>query len=77
MLRQEVVEAVREGRFQIYAIETIDQGIEILTGIPAGERDASGKFPDGTVNHRVEARLIELAEQRMAIAQRMKRDGDL
>jgi predicted ATP-dependent protease len=66
MLRRDVVDAVQKGQFQIFAIDTIDQGMEILTGVPAGERDASGKFPEGTVNHKVEARLIELAEKRMA-----------
>jgi len=66
MLRRDVVEAVEQGNFAIYAVETIDQGIEILTGVAAGERDASGKFPEGTVNHKVEARLMELAEKRLA-----------
>jgi predicted ATP-dependent protease len=77
MLRHDVVQAVQDGTFQIYAVETIDQGIEILTGTPAGERDASGKFPERSVNHRVETRLIELAERRMAIGQRNKQDGEL
>jgi lon-related putative ATP-dependent protease len=77
MLRQDVVEAVRKGQFRIYAVETIDQGIEILTGVPAGERDDTAKFPPGSVNARVEARLIEMAETRTAIAQRTKQDGEL
>lgn len=77
MLRQEVVEAVHNGRFRIYAVETIDQGIEILTGVPAGERDPSGKFPEGSVNARVEARLVDLAERRAAMAQRLQQDGEL
>ncbi len=64
MLRKDVVEAVAAGKFKIFAVETIDQGIEILTGIPAGERDKEGNFPEGTVNQRVEARLIMLAEKR-------------
>ena len=45
---------------------TIDEGIEILTGVPAGQRDASGTFPEGSVNSRVEARLVELAAKRLA-----------
>ncbi len=69
MLRQDVVDAVRANKFSIYAVETIDQGIEILTGVPAGERDASGKFPEGSVNQKVEARLIEFASKRLAAAQ--------
>ncbi len=72
MLKKEVVDAVREGTFRIYAVETVDDGIEILTGVPAGTRDASGKFPEGTVNQKVEARLIELAERRLAIAQQTR-----
>jgi lon-related putative ATP-dependent protease len=74
MLRQEVVEAVRAGTFKIYAVETIDQGIEILTGLPAGERDASGKFPESSVNYKVEAKLTELAEKMLA-AQRTKAES--
>ncbi|MBZ5703594.1 MAG: AAA family ATPase [Acidobacteriia bacterium] len=76
MLRQEVVDATAAGKFQIYAVENIDQGMEILTGVPAGERDASGKFPEGSVNQRVEARLIELAEKRQAAAARQKTEGE-
>jgi lon-related putative ATP-dependent protease len=70
MLRNDVVEAVRAGKFTIHAVETIDQGIEILAGVPAGERDSAGKFPEGSVNQRVEARLVEFAEKRRAAEQR-------
>jgi len=62
MLRQEVIDTAAAGKFHIHAVETIDQGIEILTGFPAGTRDESGKFPDGSINQRVERRLIEFAE---------------
>ncbi len=62
MLRQDVVEAVRAGKFHIYAIETIDQGIELLTGVPAGKMDRQGNYPPDSVNGRVKARLSELAE---------------
>ncbi len=62
MLRHDVVEAVREGKFHIYPVAHIDEGIELLTGIPAGARGADGKFPDGTINARVEARLAAFAE---------------
>jgi lon-related putative ATP-dependent protease len=64
MLRQDVVEAVAAKQFHIYPVETIDQGIEILTGIPAGEPNAKGLFPKGTVNRMVADRLAELAEKR-------------
>lgn len=66
MLRQDVVEAVAVGKFHIYPIETIDQGIEILTGMPAGERDEAGNYPEGTFNAKVKARLAELAEKQAA-----------
>jgi lon-related putative ATP-dependent protease len=72
MLKHDVVDAARNGKFQIYAAETIDRGIEILTGVPAGERDPSGKFPEGSVNQKVEARLIELADRRLALARQTK-----
>jgi lon-related putative ATP-dependent protease len=62
MLRPEVVQACAEGKFHVWAIHTVDQGIEQLTGVPAGERDESGRFPEGTVHARVEARLKVLAE---------------
>jgi predicted ATP-dependent protease len=66
MLRHDVVEAVAASQFHVYPVETIDQGIEILTGVPAGERDEHGAFPEGSVNQRVEARLMALAERRQA-----------
>jgi lon-related putative ATP-dependent protease len=62
MLRQDVVRAVRDGQFQVYAIETVDQAIELLTGLSAGKRGKSGDFTEGSVNQRVEVRLIEMAE---------------
>ena len=62
MLREDVVEAAAKGRFHIYPVESIDEGIEILTGVEAGDADAEGAYPEGTINHRVEARLTELAE---------------
>ncbi len=68
MLRPDVIEAVRDGRFGVYPVTSIDQGIEILTGLPAGRRGPDGRFPADSLNHRVEARLIELAEQRRAFA---------
>jgi lon-related putative ATP-dependent protease len=57
MLRDEVVDAVRAGRFHVYPVSTADEGIALLTGVPAGDRDATGRYPAGTVNARIEARL--------------------
>jgi predicted ATP-dependent protease len=62
MLRNDVVEAVADGRFHIYAVHTIDEGIGILTGVPAGERDESNAYKKGTINFLVENRLQEFAE---------------
>jgi predicted ATP-dependent protease len=66
MLRRDVTEAVRAGQFHIYPVETIDQGIEILTGIPAGERNAEGHYPEKSINGKVQARLMEFAQRRAA-----------
>ena len=60
MLRDDVVAALREGNFHIYAIKTIDEGLEVLMDHGAGERQMDGSYPVGTVNYRVEKRLIEL-----------------
>jgi predicted ATP-dependent protease len=68
MLRQDVVDAVKEGAFHIYPVETVDQGIEVLTGVEAGERDEEGNYPEGTVNYRVAKRLAELAEKRQSFS---------
>ena len=62
MLRKDIVETVSKGNFHIYPVQTIDQGIEILTGVAAGEKKADGTYPEGTVNFRVNKKLIELAE---------------
>src|SRR5690606_36090100 len=64
MLREDVVAACAAGEFAVYPVSTIDQGIEILTGVAAGERDGDGKFPEGSLNQRVEARLLAFAMAR-------------
>jgi predicted ATP-dependent protease len=72
MLRKDVIEAVRAGRFRIYPVTTIDEGIEILTGVPAGALGADGRYPPESVNARVAARLEAFADaaRRYAIAAR-------
>jgi ATP-dependent Lon protease len=60
MLRKEVVQAVKEGNFHIYPVKTIDEGIEILTGVEAGESQGDGRFKEGTVNAMVDKKLREL-----------------
>jgi len=69
MLRPDVVEAAAAGDFHVYPVETIDDGIELMTGVEAGTRDEQDAFPDDTINGRVEAQLRTFAEQRRAFAQ--------
>jgi hypothetical protein len=66
MVREDVIEAVREGKFHVYPVRTIDEGIALLTGVPAGDRGPDGAYPDGSVNYRVLKRLREMAEQSRA-----------
>ncbi|MBF0526149.1 MAG: AAA family ATPase, partial [Deltaproteobacteria bacterium] len=62
MLRKDVVQAVKEKKFHIYPVKSIDEGIHLLTGIPAGEIKADGIYPEGSVNALVNAKLVELAK---------------
>jgi predicted ATP-dependent protease len=75
MLRDDVVSAVEQGQFHIYAVETIDDGITILTGVAAGERSPDGAYPEGTVNHLVQKRLQELAGSLRGFYAEMLSDG--
>ena len=68
MLRSDVVEAVGAGIFQVYPVNHVDQALELLTGMIAGERDAQGEFPAESLNHRICERLIELADQRQSFS---------
>jgi lon-related putative ATP-dependent protease len=61
MLREDVVEAIRDGRFHIYFVADVDEGIEVLTGCPAGARNPDGSFPEDTIHGKVAARLREMA----------------
>ena len=56
-LSEDVINSVKKGEFHIYAIKTIDEGIEILTGVPAGIKDKTGKFPMGTINYLAQEKL--------------------
>ena len=62
MLRSDLVEAIAEGRFHIYEVATVEEGIEQLTGVPAGEVDAYGHYPEGTVYGAAETRLKRYLE---------------
>lgn len=63
MLRDEVVQAVGGGKFHVWPVKTIDEGIEVLTGVPAGEKLADGSYPEGSVNALADQHLFKLAEQ--------------
>lgn len=68
MLRQDVIDAVAAGQFHIYPIRTIDEGIELLTGIPTGELDEADHYPAESINGRIVTRLISLAEKARAFS---------
>ncbi|MGH7046117.1 MAG: Lon protease family protein [Stellaceae bacterium] len=68
MLRHDVVAAAAEGRFAVYPIDTIDQGLELLTGVTAGILDASGDYPSGSINHRITARLDAYARKAIELS---------
>ena len=73
MLRRDVVAAAEAGQFRIYAVENVDQAIATLTGLPAGEADAKGEYPEGSVNRRVAARLAELTEISASFARKSEK----
>jgi predicted ATP-dependent protease len=75
MLREEVVDAVKQGQFHIYSARTVDEGIEILTGIPAGKRQKDGTYPENTVNYFVDKRLKEMAERLKGFYAEEKKEG--
>jgi predicted ATP-dependent protease len=62
MLKEEVVEAIKEGQFHLWAVKTIDEGMEVLTGVPAGRRNKDGTYPEGTINDMVQKRLRDMAQ---------------
>jgi lon-related putative ATP-dependent protease len=80
MLRQDVIDAVKAGKFSVFPVENVDQGIEILTGVPAGQPDEEGHYPSESVNGRVMARLQELAEKVQEFSQQkmnLPNDGQI
>ncbi len=62
MLKEEVVEAIKEGRFHVWPVKTIDEGIEVITGVEAGEMQPDGSYPEATIHQIVQERLDEMAE---------------
>jgi len=76
MLRQDVVAAVEEGKFHVYPIETVDQGIEALTVVSAGVVDKEGNYPEKSINGLVQASLSEFAKRRASFGKETGDDGD-
>jgi predicted ATP-dependent protease len=68
MLRSDVIESVKDARFHVCPVDTIDRCLSLLTGLEAGERGDDGEFTEGSVNQRVRAKLLEFAETRRAFA---------
>lgn len=75
MLRLDVVEAVRQGRFHVHAVSSIDEGVELLTGVPAGRPARDGSYPAGSVHGRVMKRLAELARLHRSHADSDRKKG--
>lgn len=73
MLRRDVVAAAEAGRFHIYAVDHVDQAVGLLTGVPAGAADNTGKYPVGSLNQRVAARVAELNELRKSFARALEK----
>ncbi len=63
MLKKEVIDAVKEGKFHVYAVKTVNEALEIMTGMPAGERRTEWTYPEGTVNFLVDKRLKEMSQK--------------
>ncbi len=68
MLNDEVIAAVERGSFHLYAVRTLDEALNLLTGLESGERDSSGVYPQGSFNSLVDKRLGELAHHRQEFA---------
>ncbi len=76
MLKNEVIQAVESGKFHIYPVQNIDQGMEILTDMIAGEPDEMGNYPRNTINSRVHNRLLELHEKRRQYSSNREQGGE-
>lgn len=74
MLKDEVVEAVKDKKFAVYGIKNIDEGIEVLTGVKAGKRNKSGKFPKNSINFAVDEKIKEFTEKLSKLSDKKKKD---
>ena len=75
MLSDEVVQAIESGRFHLWSVDDVDQGIEVLTGVQAGKQDESGGYPEGTVNSLVAGRLKTMVEDMRRFAVATEKNG--
>ncbi|MFW5901687.1 MAG: Lon protease family protein, partial [Thermodesulfobacteriota bacterium] len=75
MLRKDVMEAIGAEKFHVYPVKTIDQGIELLTGVPAGVPDADNRYPEDSINGRVQQKLAEMADKMKNFAQGSSEQG--
>lgn len=76
MLRGDVVEAVAAGKFNVWPVDSVDQALERLTGVPSGSKDEQGEFPEGSVNQKVRERLLQLAENRRSFGKDREKESD-
>ncbi|KYC45821.1 MAG: Archaeal Lon protease [Candidatus Methanofastidiosum methylothiophilum] len=76
MLKEEIVDAVRQGKFHIYSVGNIKEGIEILTGVRAGEKGLDGKYPEDTIYGKVDKRLREMSEKMEKSSEEKKSNND-
>jgi predicted ATP-dependent protease len=72
MLHEDVIQAVNAGQFHVWSVETIEQGIEILTGTKAGQRAKNGKYPKGSIYQLVDARLQTMTDRLKDLKQKPK-----
>jgi lon-related putative ATP-dependent protease len=77
MLRSDIVKAVEAGKFAIYPVKTVDEGIELLTGMPAGQIDSDGKYPANSINGKVQSRLEEMAAKQAEAGAKDHADKDM
>lgn len=76
MLRQDLIDALEKEQFKIYGVKNVDEAIELLTGVKAGQRDAEGNYPEDSINGRVEAQLIEYAQDLQEFEKQDKEDDE-
>ncbi|MFP4227072.1 MAG: S16 family serine protease, partial [Desulfobacterales bacterium] len=75
MLRKDVVAAIENEKFHIYPVKTVDEGMELLTGVPAGEPDENNRYPEKTINGMVQQRLAKMAENMRQFSKGMEQGG--